>query len=447
MNGLRFKALLAAALLLQSTAGARAEGPWHAARQNTYGWQLMTPDERVTPGSFLRNRANRAATSCAHAAACNESHAHKRRSTPHGRTAGRFVDHGQWPCWAFPDGLPSWRTAAIVSGWAGTGLLVSSLLLMVREPHLARLLGGLELSYRWHHRCGMLAYLLLLCHPLALALDGCSEAPRLAWQTLAPRSQSWPLWLGWTGLLLLMCGLATTFAVHLPYRRWRNFHFVLAAGVVSGLAHVYVLLGNERMLLALLAVAMLASDLGLAARPYRVTQVERAAAGVIEASLAPCAAALAVTPGQFILAAFGDGVHYQGCGEFHPFTVSGIDRQGRLRISVKALGPCSRHLQEVEAGVLVHLEGPLGTFLHDLRPIPQLWVAGGIGITPFIAKLRAQHCSQPTTLLYLYRHDADACFSKNSRLRTVRIPSSCCLPMLPGQSSPMSTACWTRCRA
>ncbi|MCB1967269.1 ferric reductase-like transmembrane domain-containing protein [Accumulibacter sp.] len=320
-------------------------------------------------------------------------------------------------CWAFPDGLPPWRTAAIISGWAGTGLLVSSLLLMVREPHLARLLGGLELSYRWHHRCGMLAYLLLLCHPLALALDGWSEAPHLAWQTLDPRSQSWPLWLGWTGLLLLMFGLATTFAVHLPYRRWRNFHFVLAAGVVSGLAHVYVLLGNDRMLLALLAVAMLAigwrllaSDLGLAARPYRVTQVERAAAGVIEASLAPCAAALAVTPGQFILAAFGDGVHYQGCGEFHPFTVSGIDRQGRLRISVKALGPCSRHLQEVEAGVLVHLEGPFGTFLHDLRPIPQLWVAGGIGITPFIAELRAQHCSQPTTLLYLYRHDADALF-------------------------------------
>lgn len=312
--------------------------------------------------------------------------------------------------WAFPDGLTPWRSVGIVSGWAASGLLLASLLLMVREARLARLLGGLETSYRWHHRCGLLAYLSLLCHPLALALDGWSEAPRLAWQTLDPRAQSWPLWLGWAGLLLLMLGLTTTFAVHLPYRRWRGFHLLLGGGVVLGLAHVYVLLGNEPLLLALLLLAavalgwrLLASDLGMAALPYRVTQVERPAAGIIEASLAPCATAMRVTPGQFVLAAFGDGVHYHGCGEYHPFTVSGIDCQGRLRISVKALGPCSSRIQAVEPGVLVQLEGPFGTFLEDVQSTPQLWIAGGIGITPFVARLRAQPCRQPTTLLYLYR--------------------------------------------
>lgn len=319
--------------------------------------------------------------------------------------------------WAFPDDLTPWRTAAIVSGWAGTGLLVASLLLMIREAHLTRLLGGLELSYRWHHRCGLGAYLLLLCHPLALALDGWSEDPRRAWQTLTPLAQSWPLWLGWAGLLLLMFGLATTFALHLPYRRWRAFHFVLGAGVVLGLTHVYVLLGNDSMLLALLIMAaaalgwrLLATDLGLAAHPYRVTQVQPQARGTIEASLAPCAAALVVAPGQFVLVAFGDGLNYRGCGEYHPFTVSGLEAEGRLRVTVKALGPCSRRLQAVEPGVLVRLEGPFGTFLDDTRSLPQLWVAGGIGITPFMASLRGQRCSQPTTLLYLYRNDAEAAF-------------------------------------
>ncbi|HRD93606.1 MAG TPA: ferric reductase-like transmembrane domain-containing protein [Accumulibacter sp.] len=328
--------------------------------------------------------------------------------------------------WAFPDGLTPWRSVGIVSGWAGTGLLVASLLLMVREARLAKLLGGLELSYRWHHRCGLLAYLLLLCHPLALALDGWAEAPPLAWQTLDPRAQSWPLWLGWGGLLLLMLGLTTTFAMQLPYRRWRSFHFVLGAGVVLGLTHVYVLLGNDRLLLTLLLLAMaalgwrlLASDLGLAAHPYRVTQVEARATGMIEAALAPCAAALAVSPGQFVLAAFGDGVHYRGCGEYHPFTVSGIDDQGRLRVSVKALGPCSRRIQTIEPGVLVQLEGPFGSFLDEVHAAPQLWVAGGIGITPFIAALRANRCRQPTTLIYLYRrdrHGGDAAFLDELRL-------------------------------
>lgn len=319
--------------------------------------------------------------------------------------------------WAFPEDLPFWRSTAIIAAWAGSGLLVASLVLMVREPHVARLLGGLESMYRWHHRGGVLAYLLLLCHPLALALNGWMEAPRLAWQTLAPGAESWPIWLGWAALLLLMSGLASTFVVHLSYRRWRIFHFVLGLGVLLGLAHVHVLLGGSNMLLLLMGVAalalgwrLLASDLGIAAYPYRVVRVERQASGMIEAWLAPSASALAVSPGQFVLAAFGDGPHYHGCGEYHPFTVSGIEADGGLRLGIKALGPCSQRIQSLEAGVLVRLQGPFGIFLEELPSLPQLWVAGGIGITPFMAALRAHPRVQPTTLIYLFRSAADAAF-------------------------------------
>jgi predicted ferric reductase len=319
--------------------------------------------------------------------------------------------------WAFPENLPFWRSIAIIAAWAGCGLLVASLVLMVREPRIARLLGGLESMYRWHHRSGMLAYLLLLCHPLALALDGWMEAPRLAWQTLAPWAQSWPLWLGWAALLLLMFGLATTFAVHLSYRRWRVFHFALGLGVLLGLAHVYVLLGGANILLLLIVATALAlgwrlivSDLGVAAHPYRVMRVEHLSSGMIEALLVPCASVLAVSPGQFILAAFGDGPHYHGCGEYHPFTVSGIEADGGLRVGIKALGSCSQHIQSLESGVLVRLQGPFGIFLEESPSVPQLWVAGGIGITPFMAALRAHPRTQPTTLIYLFRSEAEAAF-------------------------------------
>ncbi len=74
--------------------------------------------------------------------------------------------------WAFPEDLGFWRSVAIVSGWAGCGLLAASLLLMIREARLAAWLGGLESMYRWHHRLGVGAYLALLIHPLALAAAG-----------------------------------------------------------------------------------------------------------------------------------------------------------------------------------------------------------------------------------------------------------------------------------
>ena len=323
--------------------------------------------------------------------------------------------------WAFPEGLSPWRSVAIVTAWAGTALLVVNLLLMVRQPHLARLLGGLEPAYLWHHRSGMAAYLLLLSHPLALALDGWVEAPPLAWEILAPWAQSWPVWLGWVALLLLMFGLATTFALLLPYRRWRGFHYALGLGVVLGLTHIYALLGGAALLLWLMALALLAlswrliaSDLGAASSPYRVAAVMHQVNGMIEATLVPSATALAVSPGQFVLVAFGDGAHFRGCGEFHPFTVSGIADDGALKLAIKALGPCSQRIQGLEPGVLVRVQGPFGTFLGDKYPdtgaAPQLWIAGGVGITPFVAALRAYPRARPTTLIYLFRNSADAAF-------------------------------------
>ncbi|WP_434667562.1 ferredoxin reductase family protein [Paraburkholderia sp. A3BS-1L] len=310
-----------------------------------------------------------------------------------------------------------WRGVAIVCGWLGAGLLVTSTALVMREPHFVRAMGGLEAAYRWHHRAGVLAYLALLAHPIALALDGRTESSRAAWQALTPWTQAWPVWLGWFALLLVMIGLATTFSVLLPYRYWRKLHLLLGLSVLLSLAHVWALSGDHLRSIGLVATGLLAlswrlivSDRGLTDYPYRVVAVTRPAAGMIEASLAPCAGTLALEPGQFVLAAFGHGPRYEGCGEYHPFTVSGIDAGQRLRLTVKALGSCSQRLQALEPGVLVRLQGPFGNFLSGTPGSPELWIAGGIGITPFMAALRAQPRTQSTMLIYLYRSIADAAF-------------------------------------
>jgi len=83
--------------------------------------------------------------------------------------------------WAFPEDLAPVRMIGIVVGWIGCGLLLVSLLLMLREPRLARWLGGLERMYRWHHVTGILAYVALLLHPLALAANGLATSPAFAW--------------------------------------------------------------------------------------------------------------------------------------------------------------------------------------------------------------------------------------------------------------------------
>jgi predicted ferric reductase len=319
--------------------------------------------------------------------------------------------------WALPRDLGAWRSAGIVLGWAGIGLLAASLVLMVRQARLAAWMGGLDTMYRWHHRSGTVAYVLLLLHPLALAAEGWSESPAVAWQTITPWTSSAPMLLGWISLLLLMAGLATTFSLRLSYRRWRGCHYLLALAVASGLGHVYVLLGDALPFLLLAAMAagalawrLLGSDLGLDALPYRVTAVAHRAAQVVEVTLAPCAVPMQIAAGQFVLAAFDDGPHFHGCREFHPYTVSGFGPDHGLRIGIKALGTCTRNIQRLEPGVFVRLQGPFGDFLAKAGDAAQLWVAGGIGITPFVAALRAGAIPPQTALIYLHRTAADAPF-------------------------------------
>jgi predicted ferric reductase len=319
--------------------------------------------------------------------------------------------------WVLSEENSGWHNVSSMTAWAGSGLLAASLLLMLREPRWARLMGGLERMYRWHHRVGIGAYCLLLIHPLALAAGRWNDSPQLAWQVLAPWAQSWPVWLGWAALAILMLGLGSTFAVHLPYRRWRRMHMLLAAGVVLGLLHGQALVAQGTPLLGLLALTalvlgwrLLVGDRGLAAFAYRVERVEPRSEGLVELTLAPCGTPLAAAPGQFVLAAFQDGPGYLGCREFHPFTLSHVDRSGTLRIGVKALGPCTARMQQMHVGTEARLQGPFGTFRPGVPSIPQLWIAGGIGIAPFVAALRAAPCKVDTTLLYFYRSQRDAAF-------------------------------------
>lgn len=326
--------------------------------------------------------------------------------------------------WAWPHGLPPWRSVAILSGWAGTGLLLASLILMVRTPGVTARLGGIATLYRWHHLSGSLAYLLLLIHPLALAINGLDESPLVAWQTLSPADQTWPEWLGWLALLLLMAGLAGSFGPRLAYRPWRALHWALAGGVALGLAHLYALLGNAVPVLLVIAACtvslgwrLLISDLGWQAAPYQVESIAHCADRSIELTLVPCARALSAKPGQFVLAAFSDGPHFHACGEFHPFTLSAIEDRGRLRIAIKALGRCTRRLQNLEAGVLVRLQGPFGEAAAPTIQ-PRLWIAGGIGITPFMAILRNETGGPPTSLIHLFRSPGEAPFLEELKARS-----------------------------
>jgi ferredoxin-NADP reductase len=137
-----------------------------------------------------------------------------------------------------------------------------------------------------------------------------------------------------------------------------------------------------------------------------VSDVARPQPNIVEVRLRPLSEtheSIFAKPGQFALLAFGSSAGFHGCGEFHPFTLSAIDEDGQWRVAIKALGACSNHLQALVPGVPARVEGPFGDFLAASGQQPALWLAGGIGITPFMARLRAPDNLAETRLLFFVR--------------------------------------------
>jgi len=75
----------------------------------------------------------------------------------------------------------------------------------------------------------------------------------------------------------------------------------------------------------------------------------------------------------------------------HPFTISSAwNNDARIEFLIKGLGDYTKTLPSIlKEGDSVEIEGPYGQFDFSTGKSRQIWVAGGIGITPFIARIEA----------------------------------------------------------
>lgn len=115
-------------------------------------------------------------------------------------------------------------------------------------------------------------------------------------------------------------------------------------------------------------------------------------------------------PGQF---AFAMSDRSEGA---HPYTIASAwnDKDRRITFVTKELGDHTRRLREtMKMGQEVRIEGPYGCFDFDNGQPRQIWIGGGIGVTPFIAGMkhlaheRRLHPDQPHPAVDLFHTTAD----------------------------------------
>lgn len=288
------------------------------------------------------------------------------------------------------------------AGILGASLFLLAVAQAVRIPGFDRWFGGLTRLWKVHHVFGAAAFLLVMLHPLLLAFAAAPVSLQAAAAILLPELTAWSLWAGWLALLLMMVFLAPTFSFFgsPEYQRWKVVHKVSGLALILALAHVLPLNRSGRwgaiIWLALAACAVLAFLYRVFLAPrigrrlHTVAEVKPLARGVVELTLEPDNRLLRYQPGQFVYLTPLDPKLASGRSEEHPYTLSSAPQEPVLRIVIRDVGDATRALQNVFVGSQALIEGPYGEFFPPGRKEKrELWLAGGVGLAPFLSRARS----------------------------------------------------------
>lgn len=279
----------------------------------------------------------------------------------------------------------------------GFALFALTLILSSRSRFLEDRFGGLDKMYKTHRAMGKTAVLFLIIHPVLLALRWIPEdIPKAFWYLLPLHRRveidlgSWALW----GILMLTI---LTVVVKIPYDKWKLTHKLMGFFFILGVVHFYFqgISFSEnpalKIYLALLSAAGIIAwlyksvfyDLLKKKSSFLVTNVERFPNNTVEIELRPQKKPEKFLAGQFYFFSF---LSRDLPPENHPFTICHEAEDGKLKIMVKSLGDYTSALFEsIEPGIPAILEGPYGRFYYRNANPNQIWIAGGVGVAPFLS--------------------------------------------------------------
>lgn len=353
--------------------------------------------------------------------------------------------------------LALWVGAKSSLGWAGTwhqwvgqvtallalDLFAIALLIAARNRTLERMYGGLDKSYRLHGQIAKAGFYLMLVHPVMLVPTLMDRG--YPWWSLFVPVGPWPdgyeiaRALGVAGYYLFILLVALTLWRRVDYQHWLASHKLIGLAFIAGAAHAFLADSDLKNFAPLRAWLTFVTFAGVAAwiyktflykwaaeqYAYRVERLTQMGAGICELVLKPVGRRMNYEPGEFAFISVRG--HAEIPPEPHPFSISSDSGKSRLRFSFLQVGDFTKKLAKVKEGDHVQVYGPYGEFtsymLDEYKR--QVWVGGGIGVTPFLAML-AHECrsDEPKQITFYYsvREDPQLVYDGEVRSRMETAP-------------------------
>lgn len=298
-----------------------------------------------------------------------------------------------------------------------------ALILAARWRLVDRLMGGPDKSYGAHRWLGFFALAGALGHWATAETFGAGTVPLLA------ESGEGVGWFAAMGLLLLTCAAMVR---AIPYHLWKASHMLMGPVFLLAAYHTFFVASPLAVGVAPWTLMATVSCIGLLAwgqtllrksevtRHVTVTQVTPFDGGV-DVTFTSARPMPAFRPGQFATIA-----HNWARAEAHPFTIAGGDEYSR-RFVIRAAGDWTdEFVRTVAVGDQFRLGRGVGRFLPQVQAkrTEQLWVAGGVGITPFMAALERMtpDSNARVTLIYCIRSRASAGAISDIERHAARLP-------------------------
>ena len=323
--------------------------------------------------------------------------------------------------------------AGEIIGSVNIVLMASALFLSTRPKWAEKYFGGLDKMYVTHRRVATTAFLLIFAHVLTV-----------------PISAHWVLGnylavIAFTGIVsIVLVSLAPRIAylnklTGGTYEGWKNLKkyigifFIIAyihALTINNSLHAFIAINWVQIFFIIGTASYLYTEIfGRFFKkyiPYKVEAVNHPNQSTTEVILrAKKDPIKGQRAGQFLFVRFPND---RTLNESHPFTISSAPREDVLRVTVKASGDFTRALfSDLKAGMDAVVEGAYGMFDYKTGGEKQIWIAGGIGLTPFLSFMRDMdgNLAHDIHLYYTVRHKEEALFldeieamaKKNPRLK------------------------------
>ncbi|MHB8949656.1 MAG: ferredoxin reductase family protein [Rhodoferax sp.] len=339
------------------------------------------------------------------------------------------------------------QEALHLSGLLSVAMMSLVMFLATRPAWLETPLGGMDRIYRTHKWAGITAVSFAAAHWLIEMSDDTLKAlvgreGRVNeekftgfLEVLRDLGEDMGEWAIYAVLAMLVITLWKKF----PYRAWSILHQAMPVLYLMLAFHAAMLVPTDYWAqpVGILLGALLAGGVYGAVKSLRnaIGKSRQATGEIVSVERLPgdvCAVRCHLNQdwrghraGQFAF------VTFEGKEGAHPFTIASADRGERtIDFQIKALGDYTRGLAgRLQVGQTVRVEGPYGRFeLARRKPkAHQIWIAGGIGVTPFLAwleSLQANPQQAPTAdFHYCTRNQAADTFAQHLTTLCATLPS------------------------